>query len=97
MEILSDSSVEKDTKRLRAAYHRAGILEYWLIDARGAEISFQILSWRQGGYVAVPSRDGWIHSKVFGCDFRLSRSRDRLGLWSYKLDVRREEKTKSRP
>src|SRR5262245_43408379 len=42
VEIVSDSSVEKDTVRLRHAYHRAGIPEYWLIDARRAAINFQI-------------------------------------------------------
>lgn len=98
MEILSDSSVAKDTKRLREAYHRARIAEYWLIDARGDEIDFQILSWRPSGYVAVPSKGGWVFSKVFRCSFRLTRTRDRLGGWSYKLRVRRENsKSKARP
>ena len=47
VEIVSDSSVIKDEKKLRAAYHAAGIPEYWLIDARGEAISFQILSQRR--------------------------------------------------
>src|SRR5262249_37567274 len=41
MEIVSDSSVFKDTKQLRAAYHRAGIREYWLVDVRREIIQFQ--------------------------------------------------------
>jgi Uma2 family endonuclease len=90
LEILSDSSVSKDKKLLREAYHRARIPEYWLIDARGDAINFQILSWRQSGYVAVPSKDGWLYSKVFGHSFRLTRERDRLGVWVYNLEVRRE-------
>jgi Uma2 family endonuclease len=44
LEIVSDSSVKKDTKKLRSAYARAGIGEYWLVDARGPEIHFQIHS-----------------------------------------------------
>src|SRR5262249_15185108 len=35
LEIVSRWSVQKDTQLLRAAYHRARIPEYWLIDARG--------------------------------------------------------------
>ena len=36
MEVVSESSVGKDTRDLRIRYRRAGIPEYWLIDARGA-------------------------------------------------------------
>ena len=46
IEIISDSSETKDCKLLRQAYHKAKIPEYWLIDARGDEIDFQILHWR---------------------------------------------------
>jgi Uma2 family endonuclease len=89
LEIVSDSSVGKDTKRLRDAYHRARIPEYWLIDARREEILFQILVWRPTAYVAAGSRDGWLHSKVFERDFRLTRKRNRLNRWTYTLAVRR--------
>jgi Uma2 family endonuclease len=87
MEVVSDSSVEKDTERLRRAYHKAGVPEYWLIDARGEQISFQILYWRKTGYAAAPVRDGWQRSRVFGRAFRLERQRDALGLWEYTLHV----------
>src|SRR5205807_2279951 len=59
LEIVSDSSVEKDTRLLRTAYHRAGIREYWLVDARGPELVFQILQWRKAGYAAAAKRGGW--------------------------------------
>src|SRR5262249_39181970 len=65
LEVVSDSSVEKDTERLRLAYHRAGVSEYWLIDARGDEVIFQILYWRRTGYAAAPNRDGWQRSRIF--------------------------------
>ena len=42
IEIVSDSSVAKDTRRLPAAYHKAGVGEFWLVDARGPETSFTI-------------------------------------------------------
>ena len=39
VEIVSDSSVAKDTKRLPISYWRAGIAEYWLIDVRRERLS----------------------------------------------------------
>src|SRR5947209_4910846 len=40
LEVVSDSSVEKDTVRLPELYARAGIQEFWRIDARGPEPQF---------------------------------------------------------
>jgi Uma2 family endonuclease len=88
LEIVSNSSVRKDVKELRAAYHKAGIAEYWLVDARGADLSFVVLNWRKTGYVAASSQSGWLSSKVFACSFHLSRRRNRRGRWQYELDVR---------
>lgn len=90
LEVVSAGSVQKDTQELRGAYHRAGIPEYWLIDARGEEIIFQILQRRKTGYAATPNRDGWQRSRTFGRSFRLRRERNRLGQWEYTLDVRPE-------
>ena len=90
MEVVSDSSVTKDKKELRGSYHKAGIREYWLIDARGKEIDFQILVWRKKAYAAAPSEGGWQFSPVFGRFFRLTRKRDADGDWLYRLDVREE-------
>jgi Uma2 family endonuclease len=90
LEIVSDGSVIKDTVDLRDAYHRAGVREYWLIDARGDEIAFQILHWRKNGYVSAPRKDGWQRSRVFGRSFRLSRSRNRRGGWRYNLAIKPE-------
>src|ERR1019366_9572158 len=52
LEIVSNSSVKKDKRELRESYHKAGVGEYWIIDARGEEIDFQILHWRKAGYAA---------------------------------------------
>jgi Uma2 family endonuclease len=87
LEVVSRSSVQKDTEWLRAAYHRAGIAEYWLIDAQYDEVSFQILRRRRDRYVAVASRDGWARSTVFGRSFRLDRRKNRMERWTYALDV----------
>lgn len=90
LEVVSDGSVNKDTVRLRKGYHRAGVAEYWLIDGRKEQLSFQILHHRKSGYVASPVRDGWQRSKVFGRSFRLERSMDEFGLWEYVLHVRED-------
>jgi Uma2 family endonuclease len=87
-EIVSDSSVEKDTQVLREAYHAAGIPEYWLIDARGDEIQFSILSWQPDAYAESPPVDDWHRSKVFDLEFQVTRHRDRVGWWQYDLRYR---------
>lgn len=89
LEVVSDSSVKKDTKLLGAAYHRAGIPEYWIVDARGQKIFFQILLWQEKDYVtAAGDHEGWQNSNVFARGFRLTRQREELGLWEYTLEVR---------
>lgn len=88
LEIVSDGSVFKDTHQLRVAYHEARVREYWIIDARGEEISFQVLVWRKSAYAAVPHHDGWVRSRVFGREFRLTRTQDRRGAWKYILDCK---------
>jgi Uma2 family endonuclease len=92
LEVVSRSSVSKDTKRLRRNYFRAGIPEYWLIDARGEEIDFKILVRGPRRYVAVPEQNGWFASPLFGRDFRFERSRNRVGRWKYTLHVRETER-----
>jgi len=86
VEIVSNSSVTKDNRDLREAYHQARIREYWLIDARGEEIVFQLLLWRKSGYFLPSAEDGWQRSPVFGRRFRLTRKQDRAGVWKYKLE-----------
>ena len=90
LEIVSKSSIKKDKVQLREAYHQAGVGEYWIIDARGEEIDFQILHWRKTGYAAAPRKAGWQRSRVFGRSFQLTRSRDRRGGWRYVLGVKEE-------
>jgi len=85
LEIVSRSSVAKDKRDLKQAYHQAGIREYWIVDARGEEIEFQIFHWRKSGYVSAADNDGWRRSRVFPFLFQLTRKRDRRGGWSYSL------------
>jgi Uma2 family endonuclease len=88
LEVVSQTSVKKDTRDLPRIYCRSGIREYWLIDARGDEIEFRIFVRGRARYKAVAPRGGWLASPVFGRAFRLERRRDRLGLWKYALRVR---------
>ncbi len=89
LEIVSDSSVGKDTRRLRQLYFRAGIPEYWLIDARGTEVLFLILLLGPNGYEeAEVKRGGWQASRVFQRQFRLSRRKNRVNHWEYGLQIK---------
>jgi Uma2 family endonuclease len=89
LEVVGRGSVDKDSRLLRKRYHRAGVPEYWLIDALGDEIDFQILVRRARDYARAPVRGGWCDSPVFGRALRLRRRRDRLGFWQYTLEAER--------
>lgn len=88
MEIVSTSSVKKDTQVLPLSYHRAGIGEFWLIDARGDEVQFTIFHRDPHSYKAALPNEGWLASKLFGRQFRMVRRRDRIGGWQYTLETR---------
>jgi Uma2 family endonuclease len=88
LEVISRSSVRKDTKTLRELYWRAGIREYWLVDVRGERLEFDILRRTPDGYVSTRKQGGWMKSAVFGKSFRLTRRKDALGHPEYTLAVR---------
>jgi len=88
VEIVSDSSVRKDTQRLPVAYFTAGVLEYWLIDARGEKLFFQIH--RRGPSAFEPTPDdhrGFQTSGVLRGNCRLDRTRHVRGHWVYRLQI----------
>ena len=87
LEIVSPSSKRKDKQLLYEGYFRAGIGEYWLIDALGDEVEFQVLVPGEGRYVDIEPHNGWLASPTFGCSFRLTRERDEDGFWQYTLHV----------
>jgi Uma2 family endonuclease len=88
-EIISDSSVGKDTKRLPQKYFLAGVPELWLIDARKQPLTFAIYARGKRGYVAVaPDKKGFAYSKVLDAHYRLERRRDRKGWPLYELHQR---------
>lgn len=72
VEIVSDTSVTKDTRRLPTAYFQAGVPEFWLVDARPKKPLLIVHQRGPEGYVPAPcSEDGFQRSEVFGCGFRL--------------------------
>jgi Uma2 family endonuclease len=88
LEAISPSSVDKDRRLLPSAYYRAGVREYWLIDARDETLRFTVFTRGDGAFVEVPAKDDWAPSEVFGCEFRLERERNRIGVWTYRLHAR---------
>jgi Uma2 family endonuclease len=87
-EIVSDSSVGKDTKRLKKQYWEAEIPEYGLVDVRGERLGFDIFRRTASGHVAARKKDGRIESAAFGTSFRLTRRVDALGHPEYSLEAR---------
>jgi Uma2 family endonuclease len=89
LEVVSESSVKKDTIHLRELYWKAGVAEYWLVDARGSELKFSLLKRNGKGYAETRrGADGWLKSAVFGKSFRLTQGKDRLGNPRFALEVR---------
>ena len=88
LEIVSPSSTKKDKVLLRRAYFKSGMGEYWLVDALGQEIQFDILVPGDSEYVAVEPQDGWLASPTFDKQFKLERDRDEDGFWQYTLHMK---------
>jgi Uma2 family endonuclease len=86
VEIVSDSSVTKDTQRLLAAYRAAGVKEYWVIDARGEDVHFAIHCWADGERGVEMSPEQGL-SAVFSTQFALTRHRNPAGRFVYDLVV----------
>lgn len=90
VEILSDSSRHKDTRRLPPLYARAGVSELWLVDARGEQVSLdcKVLT-TEGSYRSVAlDPEGWFFSAVLNRSFRLVRHPVRGSRWRYSLEHR---------
>ncbi len=86
VEVVSDSSVTKDTRRLPLAYYRAGVEEYWLVDARREPVEFRIHRRGPSGFEGVEvDGEGYQSSGVLGCRFRLDGRRDARGYWAFDL------------
>ena len=88
LEVVSPSSVKKDTFVLRRLYWLAGVGEYWLVDARGKEPRFDLLRRGRSDWAPSRRRAGWLTSGILGKSVRLSVKPDELGYAEYTLEVR---------
>jgi Uma2 family endonuclease len=79
LEVVSDSSEEKDLTDRPARCFKAGVHEFWRVDARQGTSVFEVLRPGKDGYVPAEQSDGWLRSNVFGRWFRLVQSTDELG------------------
>ena len=73
IEIISPSSVRKDLKTMMQSYYRAGIQEYWVIDARKDPIAFTIQARGALQYEGIPAQDEWCRSPVLNKEFKIIR------------------------
>jgi len=88
VEIVSDSSEQKDTVRLPRLYAKAGVPELWTIDARGPNIEFSIGVLTGVHYWQLePDADGWIDSPLLCLRCRLSREKTAWGTWRYRFET----------
>ncbi|MBC8132145.1 MAG: Uma2 family endonuclease [Deltaproteobacteria bacterium] len=74
LEVVSPSSVKKDTVILRNLYWRAGVREYWLAEPGREDVSFDILRRGAVGYLTVRKHARWVKSSLFNRSFRLTRT-----------------------
>ncbi len=88
LEVISPTSVEKDTVDLRRLYWEAGVQEYWLVDSREKSFSFDILRRGPSKFLATKKHQGWIKSQVFGREFKLTRETTKHGVSKFTLAVR---------
>jgi Uma2 family endonuclease len=87
LEIVSDTSVRKDTVKLLKLYYQANVREYWLVDARGESLEFTIYRRGRAAFEPVPAVRGWLPSDVFARRFQLIREADAFGGWEFTLKV----------
>jgi Uma2 family endonuclease len=88
LEVISASSVKKDTSLLLKGYGEAGAEEYWLVDARAEKPTFRILTRGAKGFVDVKPTAGWHKSAVFGASFKFVKSKDPLGNPRFRLEIK---------
>lgn len=88
LEVVSDSSEEKDLVTLPDAYWKAGVTEYWVVDARNDAVKFDIFRHTPKEFKRTPKKHGWMASGVFGKAFRLTAGKDEAGHPEFTLEVR---------
>lgn len=89
VELVSDSSVRKDTRRLPKRYWQAGVREFWLVDCRREPLLFRIQQRGASGYDPAPvNAESYQYSAVLNAWYKLERSRNQRGRWQYTLHTK---------
>lgn len=88
LEVISKTSVQKDTVTLKNLYAKAGIAEYWLVDSTSETPELIIMRLVAGKYIVARKHDGWVKSKVFGRSFRLTYGKDAKGVSQFNLETK---------
>ncbi len=88
LEVISPTSVEKDTVLLRRLYYEAGVKEYWLVDSRENHFAFDILRRGPAKFMTTRKNQGWQKSQVFGREFKLKRNESKYGVSKFVLEMR---------
>lgn len=88
LEVVSKTSVPKDTVVSMDLYAKAGISEYWLVDSTVETPELVIMRLVAGKYVTARKHDGWVKSNVFGRSFRLTCKKDAKGLSHFNLETK---------
>lgn len=88
LEVISPTSVNKDTVQLRGLYWDAGVREYWLVDSRAKTFAFDILRRGPSKFLATRKHQGWQKSLVFEREFKLTRETTKHNVSKFMLEVR---------
>lgn len=88
LEVISETSAEKDLDFLFEDYYTARIREYWRVDARRSPFDFRIFQRSHRKYRAVRKHAGWLKSSVFQKSFRMTEATDRFGHPKFTLEAR---------
>ena len=93
VEVVSKGTVGKDKHRLWQKYWKAGIPEYWLVDARGEKpVRFQLLTRGNSDYEPVePDDEGYRFSPTLQRRFKIIRRTNPVGRYQYRLLKRKSE------
>lgn len=89
VEVVSNSSEQKDWERLFERYFLAGVREYWICDARKGPATLRLHHRGPRGYEVTPQdADGFARSEVLGAAVRFVTLPPRMGIVRYRLETR---------
>lgn len=87
IEVVSDTSEDKDTEWLMGRYWDAGVQEYWIVDARKEPVKFAIHRRGPKGFSSVRKSGGWTPSPLLARSFRFVPGQMVFGKRQYRFEV----------